>query len=37
MAKRRGPGTSTGAIQNALDRLGMQASPEQVQHFARVT
>ena len=31
MAKRRGPGTSkTRAIQNALDRLGMQASPEQV-------
>jgi hypothetical protein len=31
MAKRRGQGTSkTRAIQNALDRLGMQASPEQV-------
>jgi hypothetical protein len=31
MAKRRGPGTSkTRAIQNALDRLGMQASPQQV-------
>lgn len=31
MAKRRGPGTSkTRAIQNALARLGMQASPEQV-------
>jgi hypothetical protein len=31
MAKRRGPGTSkTRAIQNALARLGMQASPAQV-------
>src|SRR5262245_39541637 len=31
MAKRRGPDTSkTRAIQNALARLGMQASPEQV-------
>jgi hypothetical protein len=31
MAKRRGPGTrKTRAIQNALDRLGMAASPAQV-------
>jgi hypothetical protein len=31
MAKRRGQGTSkTKAIQNTLDRLGMQSSPEQV-------
>ena len=31
MAKRRGQGTSKArAIQNALARLGMQASPEQV-------